>query len=280
MSCPGAADARTGSVEGMIAGLHCHYPMHLLANDPSPSDTYDRIVHVRRRPRWQDRLRALVVRIAAREFNYRDHASGWRVTFDGLERSHTGLVCSVLFEPFAEIDLDELPQAAPEDGYFADLVEHLDRVEAELKRIDPPRARHLVVRSAADLEDAQETGRMAFVHCVEGGFHLGRTPESITANVEELARRRLRDARAPLLPPHSHQRAGAADALRRAVQPHPLPAARRGPDRARGGRRACDVQAPCPHRCQPHACGGHCATPSTCSTASTRKAAPTRHTSR
>ena len=173
----------------MIADLHCHYPMHLLANDPSPSDTYDRIVRVRRRPRWLDRLRALVLRVAARGFNYRDHASGWRVTFDGLERSHTGLVCSVLFEPFAEIDLDELPQAAPEDGYFADLIEHLDRVEAELERIDPPRARHLVVRSAADLEDAQETGRMAFVHCVEGGFHLGRTPKSITANVEELARR-------------------------------------------------------------------------------------------
>jgi microsomal dipeptidase-like Zn-dependent dipeptidase len=173
----------------MIADLHCHYPMHLLAADASPSDTYDRIVRVRRRPRWLDRLRALVLLVAARGFNYRDHASGWRVTFDGLERSHTGLVFSVLFEPFAEIDLDELPQSDPEDGYFADLIEHLDRVERELGQIDPPRARHLVVRSAADLEAAQSTGRMAFIHCVEGGFHLGRTPEAITANVAELARR-------------------------------------------------------------------------------------------
>jgi microsomal dipeptidase-like Zn-dependent dipeptidase len=173
----------------MIADLHCHYPMHLLADDASPSDTYDRIVRVRGRPRWLDRLRALVVRIAARGFNYRDHASGWRVTFDGLERSHTRLVFSVLFEPFAEVDLDELPQSAPEEGYFADLIDHLDRVEEELGRIDPPRARHLVVRSAGDLEAAQSTGRMAFVHCVEGGFHLGRTPESIAANVAELARR-------------------------------------------------------------------------------------------
>ena len=32
----------------MIADLHCHYPMHLLADDASPSDTYDRIVRVRR----------------------------------------------------------------------------------------------------------------------------------------------------------------------------------------------------------------------------------------
>ena len=173
----------------MIADLHCHYPMHLLADDAPPSETYDRIVRVRRRPRWLDRVRALLVRVFARKLNYRDHSSGWRVTFDGLERSHTGLVCSVLFEPFAEIDLDELPQSDPEEGYFADLIEHLDRVEDELERIDPPRARHLVVRSAADLEAAQATGRMAFVHCVEGGFHLGRTPKSITANVEELARR-------------------------------------------------------------------------------------------
>ena len=173
----------------MIADLHCHYPMHLLSDDASPSDTYDRIVRVRRRPRWVDRLRAMVLLVAARGFNYRDHASGWRVTFDGLERGHVGLVLSVLFEPFAEIDLDELPQSDPEDGYFADLIEHLDRVEAELERIDSPRARHLVVRSAADLEAGVSTGRMAFVHCVEGGFHLGRKPESIAANVAELARR-------------------------------------------------------------------------------------------
>ena len=37
----------------MIADLHCHYPMHLLADDTPPSNTYDRIVRVRRRPRWR-----------------------------------------------------------------------------------------------------------------------------------------------------------------------------------------------------------------------------------
>ena len=87
--------------------------MHLLGDDASPSETYDRMVHVRRRPRWLDRLRALVLRIAARGFNYRDHASGWRVTFDGLEKAHVRLVLSVLYEPFAEIDLDELPGRTP-----------------------------------------------------------------------------------------------------------------------------------------------------------------------
>jgi microsomal dipeptidase-like Zn-dependent dipeptidase len=162
--------------------------MHLLG-DGSPSDTYDRMVRVRRRPRWLDRVRAVLLLVVARGFNYRDYASGWRVTFDGLEKGHAGLILSVLYEPFAEIDLDELPQSDPEDGYFADLIDHLERVEEELGRIDPPRARHLVVRSASDLDAALSDGRMAFVHCVEGGFHLGRTPAAIAANVADLAGR-------------------------------------------------------------------------------------------
>src|SRR5918997_1796692 len=123
--------------------------MHLLGEDASPSETYDRLVRVRRRPRWVDRLRALLMRLFARRLNYRDEFSSWRVTLDGLERGRTGVVLSVLYEPFAEIDLDELPGSDPEAGYFADLIEHLDRVEDELARLDQPAARHLVVRSPA-----------------------------------------------------------------------------------------------------------------------------------
>ena len=173
----------------MITDLHSHYPMHLLAQDAPPSATWDRLVRPGRRPRWLDRLRALVLRLFARHLNYRDESSSWRVTFDGLERAKAGVVLSVLYEPFAEIDLDELPGSDPESGYFADLLEHLDRVEGELASIDPTASRHLVVRSVSDLDAALASERIAFVHCVEGGFHLGRTPEAITANVAELARR-------------------------------------------------------------------------------------------
>jgi microsomal dipeptidase-like Zn-dependent dipeptidase len=173
----------------VIADLHSHYPMHLLGEDASPSETYDRLVRVRRRPRWVDRLRALLMRVFARRLNYRDEFSSWRVTLDGLERGRTGVVLSVLYEPFAEIDLDELPGSDPEAGYFADLIEHLDRVEDELARLDPPRERHAIVRSAADLDAAVAGGRIAFVHCIEGGFHLGHTERAIAENVAELARR-------------------------------------------------------------------------------------------
>lgn len=67
----------------MIAGLHCHYPMHLLGEDHPPSTTYDHIVRVRRRPRWLERLRALVLRIAARLLIYRDDASTGALTSTG-----------------------------------------------------------------------------------------------------------------------------------------------------------------------------------------------------
>jgi microsomal dipeptidase-like Zn-dependent dipeptidase len=173
----------------VIADLHSHYPMHLLGEDVSPSETYDRLVRLRRRPRWVDRVRALLIRVFARHLSYRDHASSWRVTLDGLERGRTGVVLSVLYEPFAEIDLDEPPQSDPEAGYFADLVEHLERVERELARIDPQRERHAIVRTAADLDAAVDGGRIAFVHCVEGGFHLGHTEQAIADNVADLARR-------------------------------------------------------------------------------------------
>ena len=41
------------------------------------------------------------------------------------------------------------------------------------------------MRTAADLDQPGQR----YVHCIEGGFHLGATPEEVTANVHELADR-------------------------------------------------------------------------------------------
>jgi microsomal dipeptidase-like Zn-dependent dipeptidase len=172
----------------MLADLHCHYPMHLLARVPD-DPTLQRMVRARRRPRWVDRLRARVLGVAARLLNYRRWSGGWRVDLDGLERGDTRVVLSVLYLPFAEMDLDEPFGAPPEPGYFADLIEQLDGVERELGAIDPEGRRHLIVRRAADLGAARDDGRVAFLHAVEGGFHLGGTPEEVDRNVGELAAR-------------------------------------------------------------------------------------------
>ena len=43
------------------------------------------------------------------------------------------------------------------------------------------------MRRKADLDGAGD--RVALLHCIEGGFHLGATPEEVDAHVTELARR-------------------------------------------------------------------------------------------
>ena len=66
----------------MIADLHCHYPMHLLAH--AEDVTLETMVRARRRPRWVDKLRAFVLKIAARLLNFRRFTGTWRVDLPGL----------------------------------------------------------------------------------------------------------------------------------------------------------------------------------------------------
>src|SRR4051794_39068838 len=173
-----------------MVDLHCHYPMHLLAR--APREVIKEMTRVRGRPRWLDRLRAAVLLLAARALNFRRWRGGWRVGLDGLERGGVQVVCSVLYEPFAEIDLDESYGARPEAGYHDDLLRQLGRVEDDLRHIDPHGRRHLLVRTKADLDDAIASGRVGFVHCIEGGFHLGATPDEVEEHVAELAGRGVR----------------------------------------------------------------------------------------
>jgi microsomal dipeptidase-like Zn-dependent dipeptidase len=169
---------------------HCHYPMHLLAR--APREVIKEMTRVRGRPRWLDRLRAAVVLLAARALNFASWRGGWRVGLRGLERGGVQVVCSVLYDPFAEIDLDESYGARPEPGYYDDLLQQLGRVEDDLRRIDPQGKRHVLVRTKADLDSALQSHRVGFVHCIEGGFHLGSTPEEVAEHVAELAERGVR----------------------------------------------------------------------------------------
>jgi microsomal dipeptidase-like Zn-dependent dipeptidase len=177
----------------MLADMHCHYPMHLLARDPglrlrgSRDPATKTMTKVSGRPGWVNKLRALALKAAANFINYEDDR--WRVSLEELERGDVRGVFSVLYEPGAEFDFDEPYGAAPEDTYFGDLIDRLDAVEAELEGLDPDHSRHRIVRSAQELDDTVADGKVAFMHCVEGGFHLGRTRREITANVAELAHR-------------------------------------------------------------------------------------------
>src|SRR3954454_10515893 len=160
-----------------MVDLHCHYPMSLLAR--APRDVIKEMSPVRGRPRWPAPLRAAVVLLAARRLNSRNCHGGWRVGLRGLERGGVQVLCSVLYDPFAEIDLDESYGARPEPGYYDDLLQQLRRVEDDLGHIDPQNKRHVLVRTKRDLDDALASRRVGFVHCIEGGFHLGSTPDEV-----------------------------------------------------------------------------------------------------
>lgn len=177
----------------MLADMHNHYPMHLVAKAPKRGSegttavTAEALRERVKRPDWVERLRAEAIEELDGLINFRDDE--WRVSLPGLIEGDVRGVYSVLYEPFAEFDLDEPYGAPPETGYFDDLIGRLEGVEAELHELDPDEKKHKVVRSAAELDTTLAAGKVAFMHCVEGGFHLGATPAEVTANVATLKAR-------------------------------------------------------------------------------------------
>src|SRR5574341_1422768 len=147
----------------MIVDLHSHYPMHLLAGDP---DTIDLMTSGRRQT-FADRLRTAVLRLANRVANYPGRGDRPAVTLPALARSNVRVAVSVLYAPFAEIDLAERYGAPPRAHYFNELLRQIDLVEQEL-------AAHgelaVVAHDHAELQAAQAAGQVALIHAVEGGF--------------------------------------------------------------------------------------------------------------
>ena len=93
----------------------------------------------------------------------------------------------MLYQPFAELDFGKWPEGRPEDGYFRALSDQLTAVEADLAKLDREGELHRIIRSGADLQAARKGGQTAFLHCVEGGFHLGDSTADVRRNVRLLA---------------------------------------------------------------------------------------------
>lgn len=158
--------------------LHIHFPMRLLGGVEAPRDVVKGMTRVRGRE--EGKLRAAVLAIAARLFNFRHWDATWRVTPQLLEQGQVRIACSVLYRPFSELDLDEPYGAPPESAYYPKLVELMDATEAEIERTGG-----VLVQRAEDLEGPG----LRYVHCIEGGFHLGASPDEVAAHVHELAGR-------------------------------------------------------------------------------------------
>jgi membrane dipeptidase len=168
----------------MLADLHAHYPMHIVAGD-DPRGTIDRMRTARGRPRIRDKARALLLAVLSRLINNRTWWSGFRVTAPLIRQGSARLVFSVLYRPFEEMDLEEPYAAPPEPKYFGLLMEDLKRVEDDVAARDPAEIR--IVHDRATLEACLATDATALVHCVEGGFHLGDEDDEIERNVATLA---------------------------------------------------------------------------------------------
>jgi membrane dipeptidase len=164
----------------MIVDLHSHYPMHLRPGRAAPPG---------------DRFDAAVLGAASRLWNYESRSSGPRVTVEGMRRGGVAVALSVLCTPllefgtrFRRIYRRRPPYGVPPyDSYFPVLLRQLERVERHVAERHAERV--AIARAPAEIDAAQSGGRLALVHCVEGGFSLGATPASVARSVQTLAAR-------------------------------------------------------------------------------------------
>ena len=84
----------------MIADLHCHYPMHLVADEPDPEGPRETWLR-----KLLDKAEGEILDDAARILNDSGWSSGWRVSLEGLHAGGAEIVCSVLYWPASEFDL-------------------------------------------------------------------------------------------------------------------------------------------------------------------------------
>src|SRR5690349_15133126 len=82
--------------------------------------------------------------------------------------------------------LDELPGSAPREAYFQDLLFQLESVENDVLALSDWAS---VAHNYTELTEARKAGKIVVVHCVEGGFQLGASAQTIGRHVALLAQR-------------------------------------------------------------------------------------------
>ena len=169
----------------MIVDLHAHYPTHVVPE--AKGSLWQLLRTPLGRARLRDRVRALLVGFASRFINYRSLWSGPRVTMDSLREGQVRVPLSVLTSFFDELELGEPYPAKPKSSYLAPLLRNIEAVEQDIRERHAQAA--VVAHSPLELERALDEGKVALVHCVEGGYHLGGTTAEVDRAVAELARR-------------------------------------------------------------------------------------------
>ncbi len=153
--------------------------MHLL---PGPRQRTHERVRVWSRRRWQARVVDLISRVA----NYQGPGGTPAVTEELMRAGDVGVVLSVLYAPFDEMDLQRPYGAPPTDGYFCDILAELQLVEDHVAARSDEIA---IARSPAELDALAGDGRLTLIHCIEGGFQLGEDEQAVRNHVRVLAER-------------------------------------------------------------------------------------------
>lgn len=155
--------------------------MHLV---PDAGGSFLRLLHSRPgRRRLRDRVRALLVGLASLFANYRSLFSGPRVRMSYMRAGGVGVALSVLYSFFDELDVAH--GTRPRSSYIESLEAQIETVTSHVTQSHGDEA--AVVRNAPELDAARASGKVALVHCVEGGFHLGSEPAQVARAVERLS---------------------------------------------------------------------------------------------
>jgi microsomal dipeptidase-like Zn-dependent dipeptidase len=164
----------------LIADLHIHYAMHLIS-DPDEDLTLREMVNPRYRRRIRDWIRALVLNVVSRLFNYRSWSSGHRVDIEKMAAGRVRVGFSVLYLPLTEFQIanwDGPPQS-----------EYVGLIEQQLAEVEAAAAAEgaVVAKDRPTLEDAIAAEKVALIHCIEGGYQLGANADEIRATVARFA---------------------------------------------------------------------------------------------
>ena len=164
----------------MLVDLHAHFPMHVEVGDKKPPHN----THKSARALWRRRWESWVVELLSLVFNYQGPGDTPSVTQQLMRKGDVGVVLSMLYWPFDEMDFKAGYGAAPLEKYFGDILAQRDAVEGYVA----DHSHDLVIaHSWKELDQHLGKGIPILVHAIEGGFQAGRDSAEITRNVAKLA---------------------------------------------------------------------------------------------
>jgi microsomal dipeptidase-like Zn-dependent dipeptidase len=160
--------------ETTLVDLHAHYPMHLIPRVHGRTNAI--------RAAWRvARLKAKLIGFISLFLNYQGHNHTPGVRVELMRNGRVAIAASVLYPPIDEF----LPEhgEAPDPESFGRLKGQIETVEEHLRHSELA----AVAYSGEQINSVRAAGKIAVLHCVEGGLLIGASPAQIATNVAWLA---------------------------------------------------------------------------------------------